>query len=112
MVQDGTASIGRVISFLSDGVIGTKHQGQLQKRGDGRVTGHSDEDCDVLEDARNKLRAAALKFGTSKGQRMSPRRLFEYLDPDGMGEVRATHRELSHRLSRILLTSTPLFVII
>lgn len=75
------------------------------------MTGHSDEYCDILEDARNKLRAAALKLGTSTGQRMSPRRLFEYLDSDGKGEVCVAHSELSHRLSRGHLTRTSIFVV-
>ncbi|CAM9469924.1 unnamed protein product, partial [Laminaria digitata] len=43
-----------------------------------------DTDDDALRDAQRKLRSA-LKVGTAK--EMSPRRLFEYLDRDGVGEV-------------------------
>lgn len=46
---------------------------------------YSDGADDAVRDARRKLRSA-LKIGTAK--EMSPRRLFEYLDPDGIGEVR------------------------
>lgn len=89
-VKDGTASIERVLAFVSGGIdraAGTRRV----TRGDFDDQESDDDDDgmdnDALGDARWKLRSA-LKLGTAK--EMSPRRLFEYLDPDGLGEVRAT----------------------
>lgn len=88
--KDGTASIDRVLSFVSGGVGRAGARRDTRERFDQEPAGgghYSDDgmDDDALGEARRKLRSA-LKLGTAK--EMSPRRLFEYLDPDGRGEVR------------------------
>lgn len=75
-----------MLSLLSCGEGGedAKRGGRLGC-GQGIVRGDFSGEGDVaLEDARGKL-CAALKLGTA-GE-ISPRRMFEYLDPDGIGEV-------------------------
>lgn len=62
-------------------------------RGGGhRERGHffnDDETDEVLQDARDKLREGLRLGGNATAEhKLSPRRLFEYLDPDGIGEVK------------------------
>ena len=94
-VKDGTASIERVLAFVSGGIdLGAGARRDTRGDFDDQEPDYDDDDDkdggmdnDALGEARWKLRSA-LKLGTVK--EMSPRRLFEYLDPDGLGEVRAT----------------------
>ena len=81
------ADIERVVSFLSgfdavddEGERGYhRHRRRTRTR---RVDGF--EGGDVLEDARDKI-LGVLKPGTAG--RMSPWSLFDFLDPEGKGEV-------------------------
>lgn len=103
-VQDGTASVERVVSFLSGGA-GDGDDDQRDKRhGRGRAEARGDEvsdSDDALEEARVKLRSALARGAAGH---MSPRRLFEYLDSDGTGEVTFTcavwcHKQAKSRFS-------------
>lgn len=101
--QNGTASIERVMSFfLSGGAYGGDNDdgdanGRRQgERGDhrrgggggGYTSNDGGESDEVLEDAREKLSEGLGLGATAKPEKkLSPRRLFEYLDADGTGEV-------------------------
>lgn len=96
--QDGNASIERVVSFclLSERVRGGGDSNSSRRQGRHDVVyGHGGDDGDdeadeVLQDARDKLREGLRLGGTATvEQKLSPRRLFQYLDSDGVGEVRS-----------------------
>lgn len=74
------ASIDRVVSCLAGGAKDDGEDRRIM-----RQDSESDGD-EALEEARGKLRES---FKNGAAGRMSPRRLFEYLDPDGTGEVRS-----------------------
>lgn len=110
--QDGTASIDRVLSFFLSGKnIRDGDKGDDDRAGNGRRSntlspgrgggrrgrgyffsdddaGGGDEIDEVLQDARDKLREGFRLGGTATEQKLSPRRLFNDLDPDGIGEVK------------------------
>lgn len=101
--QNGTASIERVMSFFLPGGIfdgdnddgntgdGCRNKSHRHGRGDSRGRRHfsnGNERDDVLQDARDKLREGLGLGDTAAAEKkLSPRRLFEYLDSDGIGEV-------------------------
>lgn len=82
----GAAGNGRTSNTLSPGRGGGRGGGYFFNDDD---AGGGDETDGVLQDARNKLREG-LRLGgtTTAGQKLSPRRLFNDLDPDGIGEVK------------------------
>lgn len=68
---------------------GGRLQGRYHAYGRGGDDG-GDEGDEILQDARDKLREGLGLGGTSAvEQKLSPRRLFQYLDTDGAGEVRS-----------------------
>lgn len=102
--QDGTANIERVLSFFrSGGGEDRANDAAGHNRSPGRGGGSprrrrsylsndddgDDEDDETLQGARDKLREGLLRLDGSgrPGGNLSPRRLFEYLDSDGVGEV-------------------------
>lgn len=110
--QDGTASIERVLSFFLSGGKFRGGDNDHDAAGNGRTSnstqspgrsgghrgrgyflhgddaGGGDETDEVLQDARDKLREGlGLGSTATADQKLSPRRLFNDLDPDGSGEV-------------------------
>lgn len=107
-LQDGTASIERVLAFFRSGGgeggyakdagnsrspgRGSGGGGSLRGRSYSSIDDGDDEnDDEILQDAREKLREG-LRLDPNGGMmagggKLSPRRLFEYLDSDGVGEV-------------------------
>lgn len=78
---------GRTSSTLSPGRSGGR-RGRGYFFNDADTSG-GDETDEVLHDARDKLREGLRLGGTvTTEQRLSPRRLFNDLDPDGIGEVK------------------------
>jgi len=71
-----------------------------------QASSECDDGDEILQDAREKLREGLRLVGDGSmmagGRKLSPRRLFEYLDSDGFGEVST--------LIRVLCDSAPHFL--
>ena len=92
---------------------GRRTNRRRQSLGDDRAGRFSSNDADesdeVLDGARSKL-SEGLRLGdqATAGKDFSPRRLFEYLDSDGIGEVRDERFSTSaKKTSQVLPSPVP-----